>query len=91
LGPLTFGKTEELVFLGKEIATEKNYSEKMAEKIDDEVSAFIGKAYAAAEKILKLHRRALDAIAKALVEKETLEQDDFYGLLKPFRIRPSSL
>ena len=87
LGPVTFGKTEELIFLGREIATEKNYSEKIAAKIDDEVRNFIEHAYAVAEKILREHKKALEKIAKTLIEKETLEQDDFYALLKPFRIK----
>lgn len=87
LGPIAFGKTEELIFLGREIATEKNYSEKVAAKIDEEVGSFIERAYRAAEKILKDNGRALRRIAKTLTEKETLEQEEFYELLKPFKIK----
>ncbi|MBI2406399.1 MAG: cell division protein FtsH, partial [Candidatus Harrisonbacteria bacterium] len=66
----------------------KNYSEAVAEKIDDEVSAFIARAYKAAQKILASRRKVLEAIAKRLLEKEILEQEDFYALLKPFNLKP---
>jgi cell division protease FtsH len=88
LGPMTFGKTEEMVFLGREISTERNYSEKVAAEIDDQVHGFITRAYAAAEEILKSHKAALKKVAQTLIEKETLEQDEFYGLLKPFKLKP---
>ncbi len=88
LGPMTFGKTEELIFLGREIATEKNYSEKIAMGIDKEVHGFIERAHATAQKIIHANKKALDKIAKTLIEKETLEQEEFYGLLKPFKIKP---
>ena len=88
LGPQTFGKTEELIFLGREIATEKNYSEEVAAKIDKEVQNFISRAYQTAQKILRTHKKVLQKIAKALIEKESLEQEDFYALLKPFKIKP---
>jgi cell division protease FtsH len=87
LGPQTFGNTEEMVFLGREISTERNYSERVAGDIDAEVRNFIARAYAAAEKILKSNRAALKKIAQTLVEKETLEQEEFSALLKPFKIK----
>lgn len=88
LGPITFGGTEEMIFLGREIATEKNYSEKIAAKIDEEIGKIISYCHGRAEKILAEHKKALHAIAKTLMEKETLEQDNFYAILKPFRIKP---
>ncbi len=88
LGPMTFGKTEELIFLGREISTEKNYSDETARKIDAEVKTFIERACRVAEKILKDNKSALAKIAKTLVEKETLEQEEFYAILKPFKIKP---
>jgi len=88
LGPMTFGKTEELIFLGREIATEKNYSEDTAKKIDGEIKKFIERAYQTARKILKTNKAALKKVAATLVEKETLEQEDFYALLKPLKIKP---
>ncbi len=91
LGPLTFGKTDELVFLGKEISHERNYSEKVAAEIDEEVSSFIQSAFSVAKKVITTRKKVLDAIAKALLEKETLEHEDFYALLKPFNLKPLSV
>ena len=88
LGPMTFGKTQELIFLGREIATEKNYSEAMAVEIDKEISGFINKAFAAAKKIINSRVKVLDEIAKALIEKETLEHEDFYAIIKKFNLKP---
>lgn len=88
LGPITFGKSEELVFLGREISSEKNYSEEVAKIIDGEVRNFASRAQQAANKIIKTYRAALEAIARSLIEKETLEQEEFYDILKPFKIKP---
>lgn len=88
LGPVTYGKTQELVFLGREITTEKNYSEKVASEIDREVRAFINKALETARKIIVSRERVLQVIAKKLMEKETLERDEFDALLKPFKLKP---
>ena len=87
LGPITFGKTDEMIFLGREISTEKNYSEKVAAEIDAEVSTFITRACEVAKKIIHSHRKALDVIAKTLIDKETLEQEEFNQLLKPFKLK----
>jgi len=80
LGPRTFGRKEELIFLGKEINEEKNYSELTADKIDQEVSQFIAGAYQTAEKILIAKKETLEKIAKTLLEKETIEIDEFNEL-----------
>ena len=88
LGPITFGKAQELIFLGREITTEKDYSEKVAAEIDKEVKNFIEKARKTAEKIIKSRRNALKAIAKQLIEKETLEKEEFEALIKSFRLKP---
>jgi cell division protease FtsH len=88
LGPVTFGKSDELVFLGREMTTERNYSEKVAAEIDEQVHGFITHAYAIAEKILRAHKPALKKVADTLIQKETMEQEEFYGLLKPFNIKP---
>ncbi len=77
LGPRTFGHKEELVFLGKEIQEEKNYSEKTAEEIDNQVSKFINEAYKVAEKILTDKKATLDSLASVLLQKETVEQDEY--------------
>ncbi|MFA5872022.1 MAG: ATP-dependent zinc metalloprotease FtsH [Parcubacteria group bacterium] len=77
LGPRTFGHKEELVFLGKEISEEKNYSETTAHDIDKEVSAFIKGAYDTAERIILEKRSVLENISQTLLEKETIEQEEF--------------
>ncbi|MBI2041938.1 MAG: ATP-dependent zinc metalloprotease FtsH [Candidatus Nealsonbacteria bacterium] len=86
LGPIAFGEKEELVFLGKEIGEQRNYSEKVAAEIDDEVSGFIKNAQAAAQKLLKTKRALLDKIAKALFEKETIEREEFEKIVKPAKV-----
>ncbi len=91
LGPRTFGRAQELIFLGREIATERDYSEKIGTVIDDEVGKLIKKGLETAKKIINTHRRALDAIAKTLIEKETLEQKEFYKLVKGYGIRQISV
>jgi len=82
LGPISFGEKEEMVFLGKEIGEQRNYSESVATKIDEEVAKFIKNAQNTAKKILRKRRRLLDKIAKTLVEKETIEKEEFERLIK---------
>ena len=82
LGPRTFGETEDLIFLGKEISTEKNYSEKVASEIDGEVHGFINDAVKTAKNILTTKRALLDKIANRLIEKETIEKEEFEMLMK---------
>lgn len=89
LGPITFGNSQEMIFLGRELTAEKNYSEKTAVDIDGEIHKIIQQAYDAAQDILKKHKKALQAIAETLIEKETLEQEEFDEVLKPFNIKPS--
>jgi cell division protease FtsH len=89
LGPITFGKNEDLIFLGRDIGEGRDYSEKVASEIDVQVRNFLMHACGTAEKILKTQKAALKKIADTLIEKETLEQDDFYALLKPFKIKPA--
>ncbi len=91
LGPITYGKSEEMVFLGREISTEKNYSESVAAKIDEEINKFIKTAYETAKKIISSRRKALNLIAETLIEKETLEQEEFYELLKKFNYKPLAI
>ncbi len=82
LGPITFGEKEELVFLGKDLGTERNYSNEIAFQIDSEVKDLISKALKKAQSIITKKAATLERIAKELIEKETLEQKDFYALLK---------
>ncbi len=80
LGPRTFGRKEELVFLGREISEQRNYSEKVAEEIDEEVRRIIDRAYHVAKKILTENRAKLDQIARKLIEVETIEGEDLMTL-----------
>ena len=82
LGPITFGEKEELVFLGKELGTEKNYSNEIAFQIDSEVKNFISKALKKAREVLTKKMVTLEKIAQELISKETLEQKEFYALIK---------
>lgn len=82
LGPIAFGEKEELVFLGKEIGEQRNYSEKVASEIDEEVSRFIKNAQNSARNILKKKRKVLNKIAGTLAEKETIEREEFEKLIK---------
>lgn len=88
LGPITFGKTQEMIFLGREISTEKNYSESVATQIDEEVKSFIARAYETAKKIVASRKKVLDAIAHALLEKEVLEQEEFNAIMQSFKLKP---
>ncbi len=81
LGPMTFGEREELIFLGREISEQRNYSEDVAELIDAEVRAIVDDAYHQARRTLDEHRDKLDLLAKVLMEKETLGRDDFGALM----------
>ena len=82
LGPITFGEKEELVFLGKEISTQKNYSETIAFQIDEEIKKLITGGLTSAKKVLTQKIAVLHKIAKELISKETLEQKDFYALVR---------
>ncbi len=82
LGPVVFGEKEELVFLGKEISEQRNYSEKVAAKIDEEVDKFIKKAEQKALITLKQNKKLLEKVAKTLIEKETIEKEEFEELIK---------
>ncbi len=82
LGLIAFGEKEELIFLGKEISEQRNYSEKIAERIDEEVDVIIKGAQKQAEIILIKHRILLDKVAQDLFEKETIEREEFEKLIK---------
>lgn len=89
LGPLTFGRKEEQVFLGRDISRDRNYSEAVAYSIDKEVRRLIDECYQEAERLLQDNIEVLHTIAKTLMEKETIEAEEFAeiisqsGLAKP--------
>ena len=82
IGPVTFGHRQNQVFLGRDIARDKDYSEEVAAEIDKEVRSFMEDAYAATEKLLSDNIDKLHVIAKALMEKETLEEEEINQLVK---------
>jgi cell division protease FtsH len=80
LGPLSFGKRDELVFLGREIGEQRNYSDEVAKQIDEEVRAIIDRGYARAMEVLVQHRDRLQALADKLIAEETVDADEFEKL-----------
>ncbi|SMC00067.1 membrane protease FtsH catalytic subunit [Thermanaeromonas toyohensis ToBE] len=84
LGPLTFGRKQETPFLGRDLARDRNYSEAVAFSIDKEARRIIDECYSRAEKILKEHMEELHIVAKALMEKETLEAEEFTALIEEY-------
>jgi len=83
LGPMVYGKKEELVFLGREIAEQRDYSELIAEKIDVEVRRLVGEAYERAKTVLQQYREQLDAVAQRLLEVETISREEFEQIFPP--------
>ena len=86
IGPVTFGHRQDQVFLGRDIARDKDYSEEVAAEIDKEVRSFLDDAYAATEKLLNENMDKLHLIAEALIERETLEKEEIADIVKHGRI-----
>ena len=82
LGPITFGDREELIFLGRQISEQRNYSEETAEQIDFEVRDLVEEAHSRASQILTDHLDKLKLLAQTLLERETLDAQDFVALLQ---------
>ena len=82
LGPRTFGEKAELIFLGKEIHEQRDYSEKIAETIDQEITHLISEATKTAHEIIKRRKSKLEEIVKILLEKETIEKEEFEAIFK---------
>jgi len=81
LGPRVYGDNEELIFLAQEIHERKNYSEKTAEMIDAEVNKILIEARARAEQVLSQRRDKMEAMVAVLLEKETVEQEEFRRIM----------
>jgi len=81
LGPRVFGQKEELVFLGREIGEQRDYSESIAEQIDEEVHKIISTAYERALNVLRENRETLDRVAQRLIEVETIGREEFLELM----------
>jgi cell division protease FtsH len=80
LGPMVYGQKEELIFLGREISEQRDYSEAVAEQIDREVRKLVNEAYDRSREILREHRDVLDRIAQRLLEVETINREEFERL-----------
>ena len=88
LGPLTFGKKEEQIFLGREIAQHRDFSEETARQIDLEVRRLIDEAYQSAHTILETHQDAMHRMATALLERETIDADEVRMLIEGKELPP---
>ena len=83
IGPILYGSESNEVFLGRDFATQRDYSEHVAAMIDEEIKAIIDSAYAKAEEILKEHEAEVRATAEALLEKDRLSGEEFAALFEP--------
>jgi cell division protease FtsH len=83
LGPMVYGQKEELIFLGREISEQRDYSESVAQEIDKEVRRLVNEAHTKARSILTEYRDKLDAVAKRLLEVETISRDEFESIFPP--------
>ena len=88
LGPLTFGKREDMIFLGKEITSSKDYSEATAVKIDDEVRGMVERAHERALKVLRENIDKLHLLASTLLERETIDGDQMDRVLRGEKLGP---
>ncbi|HUI84546.1 MAG TPA: ATP-dependent zinc metalloprotease FtsH [Candidatus Binatia bacterium] len=94
LGPITFGKKEEQIFLGREISQHRDFSEETAQKIDEEVRRFVDDGYNSARHILETNRPVLEKIAIALLEREVLDASEIQMIIEgkelPARVNPNA-
>ncbi len=88
LGPLAFGKRDEMVFLGRDIGEQRNFSEDVAKLIDEEVRAIIDRAYDRATEVLTTHRDRLDRLAEKLIAEETVDTEGFESLFTDLPPKP---
>jgi len=86
-GPIAFGKTQEMIFLGREISQEKNYSETVAAKIDKEIQSIVDKTLKSARHIIKKYKKGLEKIAHTLIKKETIEKEEFDSIIRSLKIK----
>jgi cell division protease FtsH len=82
LGPLQYGRSDELIFLGRQIQEERNYSEDIAKIIDSEVHDIVDRARQRAYELLTQNREKLDLVVQKLIQQETLESEEFEALFK---------
>jgi cell division protease FtsH len=89
LGPRTFGQRQELVFLGREISEQRDYSDKIAEEIDEEVHSIIQRAYNTAKRVLTANKEKLNQLAQELMDRETLEEPDLSKIFEGVAPEPT--
>src|SRR5512137_1422177 len=80
LGPLTYGERDDLIFLGRDLAVNKNYSERTSERIDDEVKKIVTRSLNRTQELLEANRGRLIKIAELLLEKESLSSDEINAI-----------
>ena len=90
LGPIVYGKKEEMIFLGREIAEQRDYSEAMAERIDAEVQRIVRRAYDRARQAIEEHRENLERVVKHLMERETLYREEFIAAFEGRELPPQN-
>jgi cell division protease FtsH len=83
LGPMVYGQKEELIFLGREISEQRDYSEDVAQQIDKEVHKIVSEAYEDARSIIIEYRDKLDSVAQRLLEVETIKREEFEEIFPP--------
>jgi cell division protease FtsH len=88
LGPLTFGKKEEMIFLGREIAQHRDFSEETAVKIDEEVTGIVTENYTRVKQLLTDNLSSLHRLAESLLERESLDTDDIHKFVKGEPLEP---
>jgi len=88
IGPVSLGEKSDLVFLGREIGVEKLYSDETAREIDNEISKIMNDASKKAKEVLTKHKDALEKVAQVLIEKETIERDEFDKIISELGIKP---
>jgi cell division protease FtsH len=82
MGPLQIGRQDDNVFLGREISEQRDYSEEVAEQVDEEVRRIVSSAYQRVRQMLTTYRSQLDIVAAALLERETLDSDEFIDIFE---------
>ncbi len=89
LGPLAFGKKDELVFLGREISEQRNYSDEVAFEIDKEIRLLVDRGHERAKEVVTTHFAQLEAIADLLMREETIEGEELEALFDTPRPKPN--
>ncbi|MFH1631853.1 MAG: ATP-dependent zinc metalloprotease FtsH [bacterium] len=88
MGPRTYGDREDMIFLGREIHESRDYSDKTAEQIDEEILSLLNNAKIRAKEIVNTHRDKIEIVVKALLEKETIEKEEFERIIGPANKAP---